>query len=138
MASRIVQSAVPMMANSVALLRVMARLSQQRTFAIAHLCDDGRMPRLRVVAAIVLSAVAALAQTSPIERRFAELRKSPPQLHEFLYRMPKGADLHNHLSGAAYAENILAIAARDGLCVDSKLLRIVARRPAQLAARRAR
>ena len=31
--------------------------------------------------------------------------------------MPKGADLHMHLSGAIYAETFIADAARDGLCV---------------------
>lgn len=32
--------------------------------------------------------------------------------------MPKGADLHNHLSGAVYAESFIDFAAREGLCVD--------------------
>ena len=50
--------------------------------------------------------------------RFAEYAASPPLLRAFLYRMPKGGDLHNHLSGAAYAEaNIRAGAARGG-CFD--------------------
>ena len=33
--------------------------------------------------------------------RLADYRSSPPVLRAFLYRMPKGGDLHNHLSGAA-------------------------------------
>ena len=32
--------------------------------------------------------------------------------------MPKGADLHNHLFGAVYAETWIRDAAEDGLCVD--------------------
>ena len=40
------------------------------------------------------------------------------ELHAFLERMPKGADLHMHLSGAVYAETFLKDAAEDGLCVD--------------------
>lgn len=80
---------------------------------------------VRIAAAIFLCSFSAWGQTSPIETKFAELRKSPPRLREFLYRMPKGADLHNHLSGAVYAESFLAAAARDGLCVDLKLLRLV-------------
>ncbi|MBS1852066.1 MAG: adenosine deaminase [Acidobacteria bacterium] len=32
--------------------------------------------------------------------------------------MPKGGDLHNHLAGALYAENLIDYAAKDGLCVD--------------------
>ena len=42
-----------------------------------------------------------------MERRFAELRKNLSGLYAFLYRMPvRGADLHNHLSGAVYAMRI--------------------------------
>jgi hypothetical protein len=35
----------------------------------------------------------------------------------FLQRMPKGGDLHNHLSGAVYAESLIGWAEQDGLCV---------------------
>ena len=52
----------------------------------------------------------------------AELRKSPPELHAFLYAMPKGADLHNHLSGAIYAESFLEAAVEEHLCVDQAAL----------------
>jgi hypothetical protein len=36
----------------------------------------------------------------------------------FLRDMPKGGDLHIHLSGALYAENLIDYAASDNLCVD--------------------
>lgn len=39
--------------------------------------------------------------------------------------MPKGADLHSHLSGAVYAESFLRWAAEDGACVSSVQLRII-------------
>jgi adenosine deaminase len=39
-------------------------------------------------------------------------------LHAFLERMPKGADLHMHLSGAVYAETFIKNAVQDNLCVD--------------------
>ncbi len=39
--------------------------------------------------------------------------------------MPKGGDLHNHLSGDIYAESFLDMAVRDGLCVDKVKLMIV-------------
>jgi len=71
----------------------------------------------------------AFSQSAPtslarMERQFAELRKSPPDLFAFLYRMPKGADLHNHLSGAIYAESFLKSAADDHLCIDKIALAI--------------
>ena len=52
-------------------------------------------------------------------------RSNPLQLHAFLLRMPKGADLHMHLSGAIYAETLLLDAQADLLCVDTKSLSLV-------------
>lgn len=50
--------------------------------------------------------------------RFDDLRGQPPQLVAFLRRMPKGGDLHSHLSGAVYAESYVDWAAEAGLCVN--------------------
>lgn len=51
--------------------------------------------------------------------RFESAKQSPPQLRAFLYAMPKGGDLHTHLSGAAYAETLINAGAANGLCVNS-------------------
>ncbi len=40
-----------------------------------------------------------------------------PELYAFLKPMPKGGDLHMHLSGAVYAETFIAEAVKQGLCV---------------------
>jgi hypothetical protein len=50
--------------------------------------------------------------------RLEAVRQSPGQLRAFLDRMPKGGDLHSHLSGAAYAEAIIAAGADKGICID--------------------
>lgn len=50
-------------------------------------------------------------------RHFESIRKFPPQMLAFLRRMPKGGDLHSHLSGAVYAESYIQWAADKGLCV---------------------
>jgi adenosine deaminase len=55
-------------------------------------------------------------------RYFESIRNHPLLLHAFLQQMPKGADLHNHLSGAVYAESFIKFAAQDGLCVDRNAL----------------
>ncbi len=47
-----------------------------------------------------------------------DLRASP-DLYAFLEKMPKGGDLHNHLTGAIYAETWIAEAAADRLCVNT-------------------
>lgn len=84
--------------------------------------------------ALCVAAVPADAQprrvahsSSAIFQRFNELRNSPPELYAFLYRMPKGADLHNHLAGAVYAESFLRAAAEDHLCIDRHALAVVPR-----------
>ena len=43
--------------------------------------------------------------------------------------MPKGADLHNHLAGAVYAESFLEEAADQHLCVDKAELAVVSSPP---------
>ncbi|HEX8891592.1 MAG TPA: hypothetical protein VF779_20755 [Pyrinomonadaceae bacterium] len=55
-------------------------------------------------------------------RFFESIRKSPPQMLAFLLRMPKGGDLHNHLSGSVYAESYVQWAAAKGLCVNQSSL----------------
>jgi len=56
------------------------------------------------------------------EQRTASLMEraseKPLDLHAFLTGMPKGADLHNHLSGAVYAETWIRDGAEDQLCVN--------------------
>jgi adenosine deaminase len=56
------------------------------------------------------------------------------RLRMFLQAMPKGGDLHNHLGGSVYAEDFLKVAAKEGLCADEGLTRIV---PAPCATGRA-
>src|SRR5215211_7561541 len=53
---------------------------------------------------------------------FESIRKSPPKQMAFLLKMPKGGDLHNHLSGAVYAERYIEWAAENGLCVNNRTM----------------
>ncbi|MFT8778406.1 MAG: adenosine deaminase, partial [Gluconacetobacter liquefaciens] len=72
-----------------------------------------------LAAGLLLSGAAAAAAPSSdaASRAFVLLDRDPARLEELLRAMPKGADLHNHLAGAIYAENMLDWAAQDGLCV---------------------
>jgi len=56
---------------------------------------------------------------------FESIRKSPPKQTAFLLKMPKGADLHNHLSGSIYAEHYIEWAAEVGLCVNTTTMSLV-------------
>ena len=51
-------------------------------------------------------------------RALEEARTNPLDLRAFLVGMPKGADLHNHLGGAVYAESWIRVAAEEHLCVS--------------------
>jgi adenosine deaminase len=69
------------------------------------------------------TAPSELRATRAAEQALGEAAKTgPAALRGFLYAMPKGADLHMHLSGAIYAETFLREAAQDGLCVDTVAL----------------
>jgi adenosine deaminase len=67
----------------------------------------------------------ACASPAACEQRAAAqleaVRGDPAALGRFLGRFPKGADLHNHLAGAVYAESYLAWAREDGFRVDRTL-----------------
>lgn len=52
------------------------------------------------------------------EHYFESIKTNPQKLFEFLYQLPKGGDLHNHASGATYAENMLNYAYPDNFCVN--------------------
>jgi len=69
--------------------------------------------------------------TTVTAARFAALRDDYPALRAFTRAMPKGADLHVHLSGAVYAEDFIAWAAAANLCVQRADKKIVTAPPQQ-------
>jgi len=76
-----------------------------------------------------LLAYPVTAQRGTSEQRtaayFESIRKSPPKQLAFLLKMPKGGDLHNHLSGAIYAERYVEWAAENGLCVNTRTMSLI-------------
>src|SRR5215469_9648407 len=82
---------------------------------------------LLLVTALFLAVAPPLAAEHPArsaeaqtERYFEGIRKDPNLLVAFLLLMPKGGDLHNHLSGAIYAETLINWAKDQRACVDPK------------------
>src|SRR3954454_14730257 len=82
----------------------------------------------RLAALSLLVAASSFAQPAlPVSDR--------AMLRQILQAMPKGGDLHNHLSGSVYAESYLRYAADDGICLDSVKLTITpCATPQQIAA----
>jgi adenosine deaminase len=68
------------------------------------------------------AAIAATPREQRAVRAFNTAKQSPLELNAFLTRMPKGGDLHMHLSGSVYAETFIKDAAADLLCVDPKTM----------------
>ncbi|MCK5042024.1 MAG: adenosine deaminase [Sphingomonadales bacterium] len=68
---------------------------------------------------LFLAAMGAYKQGS-VGGYFEKIKENPSLMQSFLRAFPKGADLHNHLAGAVYAESFIGWAASDNLCVDVK------------------
>lgn len=59
--------------------------------------------------------------------RFNSVVGTPAMLDAFLRAMPKGGDLHNHLSGSVYAETMLGWGRDDGNCINMTTFGAVSR-----------
>jgi adenosine deaminase len=83
---------------------------------------------LRRCALVLLLAGLAAAQSAEqrTARYLESVRRQPPLLLAFVRELPKGGDLHNHLDGAIYAEDLVDFAASGGLCVDRTSSRLLA------------
>jgi len=85
-----------------------------------------RTPRRLLLAAFatlapMLAASGAATNPTPEQRtarHLAAIRQDPALLLSFVRAMPKGGDLHIHLSGAVYAESWIDWAAQEGLCIE--------------------
>jgi hypothetical protein len=72
-------------------------------------------------------APATPARVNPAERYLNSIRDNPLLLAEFVRRLPKGGDLHVHLTGSVYAESLINYAARDNICIDTRSFAAVPR-----------
>src|SRR5207302_5246705 len=110
-------------------------LNPRLGFHRANFARWGSALRRRIVIAVILIAVAIFVARLVVvagdfsavatAARFDSLRDDHTALRAFLRRMPKGGDLHVHLSGGVYAERLIAWAAQDGLCLRRSDMSIV-------------
>ena len=91
-----------------------------------------RNPRAWLLAAGLVALVAPVLTATPVraqvnrddignagvEAWLALARLDPAKLRTFVEELPKGGDLHTHLSGAASTELLITLAAQDGMCID--------------------
>lgn len=77
-------------------------------------------PWLLLAMMAVSSMNVAVSDEAGASRAMVQAKRNPAELRNFLLGMPKGADLHTHLSGAVYAEDIIDIAlhGKNDYCID--------------------
>jgi adenosine deaminase len=85
------------------------------------------LPLMLAALPLTASAQARPAAEEQAARYMDAVRAQPRALEIFIREMPKGADLHSHLSGAVYAESFLRWAAEDGLCINTRQHTILTR-----------
>jgi adenosine deaminase len=83
---------------------------------------------LRLTLTILFLSLVSAAQTAEQKtaRYLDSIRQQPSLLVAFLHDMPKGGDVHNHLDGSIYAEDLIDFAASDNFCIDRTTSQLIA------------
>ncbi len=63
---------------------------------------------------------------------FESIKGNHAALRQFFTAMPKGGDVHNHLTGSAYAETYFELAAKKGMYVNPETGRLYAQKPMEV------
>src|SRR3954465_3340190 len=59
-----------------------------------------------------------------IDKYFESIRNNTAELTAFISQMPKGGDLHNHYSGAVYAESYINWVIAKDYCINPQTLQV--------------
>jgi adenosine deaminase len=97
-------------------------MHRSRTARVGSACTLAAIAMLLAVLSVPMLVLAEAQPKHDAELRAGQqldaIRGDPLALHVFLKRMPMGADLHNHLDGAVYAETYIRVGGEDCLCED--------------------
>lgn len=87
-----------------------------------------KLKTLFAIIALLLNLSVIANTLTPVEKGasdyFNGIQQNPTALYQFLYAMPKGGDLHSHISGAAYAENLISYGHQDPYCINRENLAV--------------
>lgn len=67
--------------------------------------------------------------STTIQEYFESIKGNHAALRQFFTAMPKGGDVHNHLTGSAYAETYFELAAKKGLYVNLETGKLYKEKP---------
>ena len=73
-----------------------------------------------------------LKDVNSVSDYFEYVKPNMAKLRQFIAAMPKGADLHHHLTGAAYAETLFTIACEHNLFANLKTGKLYPSKPAEV------
>lgn len=76
--------------------------------------------------------LSAQSNTEKVSTYFEQIQNNEALLNHFFMKMPKGGDLHNHLTGSAYAETYFTLAVDDQLWVDMNTGKLYKTKPANI------
>jgi hypothetical protein len=76
------------------------------------------------LAALLLLAAGCATVPAANDDPLTAIRGNKAKLQYFFSQMPKGGDLHNHLSGSVYAETYFTIAVNEGMYLDPQTYRL--------------
>jgi hypothetical protein len=92
--------------------------NRHKPIAIAILIAVLLFPALNIPAEGLVEDISASLREEKVARQFEALRQNPEELRAFFLAMPKGGDIHNHMTGAVYAEELIDQASAQGLCIS--------------------
>lgn len=93
--------------------------------SLMNTCCKQMVAVLFLTSVVFCQAKPGLSPEIRTERYMQSIRENVPALTAFLDEMPKGGDLHCHLSGGVYAETMIQWAADAKLCVETATLQLV-------------
>lgn len=96
-------------------------LGINNNYAIIYPQNDNpqiTMNHLKSALSLISLSLCAFAQAS-IQSHFDQIKDNPNALYTFFKSMPKGGELHYHLSGGAYPEIMLELASKNDFCLDT-------------------
>lgn len=67
--------------------------------------------------------------TANVNDYLESIHNNPQALYDFFKAMPKGGELHYHLAGGAYPQRLLALAATEPYCIDTKTFAVSQQNP---------
>jgi adenosine deaminase len=99
---------------------MLTKIHSENTMIAEFKFKKFKLPGIKAIALILFLLSINFSCFAGVEDYFTHIKADPNALYAFLKKMPKGGELHYHLAGGAYPENMLGLAATGDYCIKSK------------------